>query len=266
MQHRSPPHDGLVLIHEEAHRDAPHAIGHRRHEKVTEQGGRTIDPQHGRDREAVDVRIEDRHRGALPRQRDREVDGDRRLADATLARGNGDHPSTRSLVGKGVRSRSRPVGAVSAALGMRTRMSACSSSSVLPPSLPAAAAGTRPSSSSLARSSVSSASLMIDEVDLRGGTAGGGDRLGDLVRQLARRRVPGGGHGEHDFGTATLTADQTGACRGRRGCGTGRGRRPRGQHPRDDDREPSSACPGSGHGTSFVEFALVPTLGRPPVR
>ena len=162
MQHGTTPHDGLVLVDEKAHRDAADAVGHRRDQQVAEQGRGAVDAQHGGDREAVDVRIENPHRGAPARKSDREVDGHGRLADSTLTRGDRDHPRVRRLVGEGVGGvgpsapcgagrGARDVGLDSAARRGRRPVSAGTAGRASHP---------RPSSWSLARSSSSSASVM----------------------------------------------------------------------------------------------------------
>ena len=91
VQHRAAPHDGLVLAGEEAHRDerTPLASGGTITSSMT-VGGRSMPSMRG---------IEKPHTSASTaatawprlRERDREVGGDRRLADATLARCDREH-------------------------------------------------------------------------------------------------------------------------------------------------------------------------------
>ena len=49
-----------------------------------------LEPEHERDVGAGDVGVEEPDRRAVPRQRDGEIHRDRALADAALARGNGE--------------------------------------------------------------------------------------------------------------------------------------------------------------------------------
>ena len=55
------------------------------HRLAVERDGLALDAQHRRLRGAVDVGVQDAHVGAFVREREREVRGDRRLADAALA-------------------------------------------------------------------------------------------------------------------------------------------------------------------------------------
>ena len=65
VQHRAPPDDRLVLLGEEAHRDAAHAVGLGRHEHLVDDDRRVLDAEHARDREAPHVGVD--HRDAAGR-------------------------------------------------------------------------------------------------------------------------------------------------------------------------------------------------------
>ena len=95
VQHRAAPHDGAVLLHEEADRDALHVVRDGRHDHAVDGHRPLLDAQHARDGEAVDVGVDDADLVALVAQREREVDGQRRLADAALAGGDGDDAGAR---------------------------------------------------------------------------------------------------------------------------------------------------------------------------
>ena len=90
--HRAAPDHGLLGIDEEADRHGLQPVRLHRLEPlaVGRLGAAAADAQHGRQRGAVDVGIEQAYCGALGRQRQRQIDGGGRLADATLAAGHGD--------------------------------------------------------------------------------------------------------------------------------------------------------------------------------
>ena len=103
VQHRAAPYDRLVLTCKEAHRDERDAVGVGRHDHVVDDGGRPVDAEHARHREAPHVGVDGGDLVAALRERDREVGGNRRLADATLARRDREH------AGAGVDERVGPV-------------------------------------------------------------------------------------------------------------------------------------------------------------
>ena len=92
VEHRPPPDDGLVLPGEEAHGDQLHAVRRRRHDQRVDEHRGPFDPQHPGHGEAPDVGVDGGHRVAGPGQGDRQVGGDRRLADPPLARRHRQHP------------------------------------------------------------------------------------------------------------------------------------------------------------------------------
>ena len=96
VQHRAAPDDGLVFAREEAHRDQRDAVGLGRDDHVVDDGRRAVDAEHARHREAPHVGVDGGDRVAALRERDREVGGDRRLADAALARRDREHARARS--------------------------------------------------------------------------------------------------------------------------------------------------------------------------
>jgi hypothetical protein len=87
VQHRATPHDGLVLVEEEPDRHDLQAVRLERQDLALGRDLRPLgaEPQHARDRVAPDVGVEHADLLALRRERDGEVDGQRRLADAALA-------------------------------------------------------------------------------------------------------------------------------------------------------------------------------------
>ena len=104
VEHRAAPGDDLVaarLEHADRdHRDAARC-GHRHDQVVDLRGPGVGDAEHGRDRVAVDVGVDDADLEALLGQRQREVDRDRRLADAALAARDGEHLGQRARLGEG---------------------------------------------------------------------------------------------------------------------------------------------------------------------
>ena len=85
VQHRAAPDDRLAVGHEVADRDAAHAPRLGRHEHLVDHHRVAVGAEHAGDREAVDVGVDDADRVAAGGQRDGEVGGDARLADAALA-------------------------------------------------------------------------------------------------------------------------------------------------------------------------------------
>ena len=74
------------------------------HDHVVDDGGRKLDTEHARDREAPDVGVDDGDRLTLLRKRDSQVGGDRRLAYAALAGRN--QQNAGAVTGLGERDRS----------------------------------------------------------------------------------------------------------------------------------------------------------------
>ena len=101
VQHRATPDDGLALGHEVADRDAAHAPRLGREQHLVDRDRITVGPEHARDRVAVDVGVDDADGVAALRERDREVDRDARLADATLAGRDEQRPGLRAGLGEG---------------------------------------------------------------------------------------------------------------------------------------------------------------------
>jgi hypothetical protein len=88
---RAAPHDRLALGDEELDRDDLDAVSLERGDLVAGRRLRlAVDAEHHRDVRAGDVRVEQSHRRARLRERDGEVDRDRRFSDAALARRDGD--------------------------------------------------------------------------------------------------------------------------------------------------------------------------------
>ena len=96
MHHRPAPDHRRVLGHQEAHRHAFDAvIAHRLQRSCRRAHARLAgDAQHARHGRAVDVGVEHADLEADGRQRQREIGGGGRFADAALARGDGDDRST----------------------------------------------------------------------------------------------------------------------------------------------------------------------------
>ena len=161
VQHRAAPDDRLVLAGEEAHRDQRHAVRVGRHDHVVDDGRRAVDAEHARHREAPHVGVDRGDPVAPLRERDREVRGDRRLADAALARRDREDPG--AGVGERVRAAARA--------GARRRALAA-----------AAARAPARSSSVITVRSTSTARDAGERVDRLG------DPAGDLGSQRAARR------------------------------------------------------------------------------
>ena len=100
MQHRAAPHDRLVVGDEHADRDDLHVVRDRRQDHVLDLGGPALDAEHPGHRVAVDVGVDDADREPAAGHRGREVDGDRRLADAALAGGDRVDPGQRAGLGE----------------------------------------------------------------------------------------------------------------------------------------------------------------------
>ena len=90
VQHRPAPHDGAAVVEEEPDRHHLELVGDRRDDHLVHHDGALLDAEHARNRVAVDVGVHDAHLEASRAQGEREVDRQRRLADATLAGGDGD--------------------------------------------------------------------------------------------------------------------------------------------------------------------------------
>ena len=95
MQHRAAPHHRLVVVKEEADRHQPQVVCDRRHDHLVDDHRLLRDAEHVRDRVPVDVRVEHAHFLAGGGERGGDVHGQRRFADAALARRDRDHPSRR---------------------------------------------------------------------------------------------------------------------------------------------------------------------------
>ena len=95
VEHRPAPHHGSVVVEEVADRDQLQPAPDRRHDHLVDDDRALMDPQHVRDRVAVDVRID--HADLLPEPVERccKVDRERRLADAALAARDRDHARSR---------------------------------------------------------------------------------------------------------------------------------------------------------------------------
>jgi len=101
VQHRAPPHDRLIFPRKEAHRDQRDPVGLGRDDHVVDDGRRTVDAEHAWHREAPDVGVDRRNPMPALCEGNREIGGDRRLPDATLARRDREHARTR--IGEGIR-------------------------------------------------------------------------------------------------------------------------------------------------------------------
>jgi hypothetical protein len=77
------------------------AVGLGRHDHLVEQHRRPVDAEHARDRESPDVGVDYPDALAAPREGDRQIGGDRRLAHAALARRDQQHPRARGRIGEG---------------------------------------------------------------------------------------------------------------------------------------------------------------------
>ena len=91
VEHRPAPHHRLVVVEEEADRHQVQAVRDQRDHHPVDEHRLLVRPEHVRDRVAVDVGVDHAHLLALLGERGGEVDGERRLADAALARRDRDH-------------------------------------------------------------------------------------------------------------------------------------------------------------------------------
>ena len=91
MQHRAAPDDRGLLLEEEPDRHHAEVVGDRRDDHPVEADRTLLDAEHARDRPAVDVGVDEADLVPEVAQREREIDRERRLADAALAGGDGDH-------------------------------------------------------------------------------------------------------------------------------------------------------------------------------
>ena len=96
VQHRAAPHHRRVVVEEEADRHQLQILRHGRHDHPVDEHRLLRDPEHVRDRVSVDVRVENADLPAELRERRREVDRQRRLADAALAARDREHARARS--------------------------------------------------------------------------------------------------------------------------------------------------------------------------
>ena len=85
---------GWSSLDEPAHREPPHAVGVGRHDGVAEHHRLDRRGDHLRDREAVDVGVEDADAVPEPREADREVHRDGGLAHAAFARADARAPAS----------------------------------------------------------------------------------------------------------------------------------------------------------------------------
>ena len=90
VQHRPAPDHRRLVVGEEAHRHGGEAVLLRRHDLLAVVNELSPDTEHDRHVGPVDVAVDDADAAAQLRQRDRQVDGDGRLADAALAGADGD--------------------------------------------------------------------------------------------------------------------------------------------------------------------------------
>ena len=93
----------------------PQRLG--RHEHLVDDDRRAVGAEHARDRVAVDVGVDDAHGVALLGERDGEVGGDARLADAALAGRDQQRPGLRAGLGE----RDRPALGVTVGLAVAGR-------------------------------------------------------------------------------------------------------------------------------------------------
>ncbi len=92
MQHRSAPHDRAAVVEEEPDGHDLQVVRDRRHDHLVHDHRPLLDAEHARNRVAVDVGVDDADLEPAGAQRERQVDRQRRLADAALAGRDGDHP------------------------------------------------------------------------------------------------------------------------------------------------------------------------------
>ena len=85
VQHRSAPDDRRIVAREETHRDHLKAVLLRRDDLLAVGDELRLDAQHDRHVRPVDVGVDHADLAARLRQRNREVHGDGRLADAAFA-------------------------------------------------------------------------------------------------------------------------------------------------------------------------------------
>ena len=99
VQHEPAPHDRLLLVGQEAHGQHPHRArpdGALERDHLPRPGlDVALHAEQAGDGEAPDVGVEDPDDQAAGGQGHGQVDRDRRLADAALARGDGQHPGRR---------------------------------------------------------------------------------------------------------------------------------------------------------------------------
>jgi hypothetical protein len=91
VQHRPAPHHRLVAVEEEPDRHQLQVVLHRRDDHLVDRDRLLADAEDLRNRVAVDIGVEHADPVTELRERDREIRGERRLADAALAARDGDH-------------------------------------------------------------------------------------------------------------------------------------------------------------------------------
>ena len=108
---------GSLLVEEEADRHELQVVLHRRHDQLVHGDRPLPDAENVRDRVAVDVGVEHADAVAELRERDREVRGQRRLADAALAARDREHAAVGAAGGSRRPARARRRGASASAPG-----------------------------------------------------------------------------------------------------------------------------------------------------
>ena len=96
VQHRAAPDHRSVVGDEVPHGQAADTVGRRRHHQVADDQRVVGYPEHRRDREPVDVGVEDPDVEPRPGQGHGQVDGDRGLAHTALARRDAEDPGLRA--------------------------------------------------------------------------------------------------------------------------------------------------------------------------
>ena len=86
VEHRAAPDERLTGFHQQSHRDDFHAVGLGGRDLFACWGRQFFDAHHGGDVRTVNVRVHQADACAALRQRDGDVDRDRALAHAALAR------------------------------------------------------------------------------------------------------------------------------------------------------------------------------------
>ena len=89
VQHRTAPEHGAAFLHEVPDRNRLEIVRDGRHDHFVDRHRALMDTEHAGDRKAVDIGVDNANLKAELLERDREVDRHRGLANATLARGDG---------------------------------------------------------------------------------------------------------------------------------------------------------------------------------